>query len=410
MKTPGEVAHLGDRGPQLGRGLVEQRRGGARRLAREVEPHRQGDEPLLRSVVEVALHPTALGIGRLDDPLPRRADLLELGPHLGREPFVLEGHPRHRPDGLDQPGVLQLDRRVVDKQGQDVAVALEPRRRATGRRRGAGRPSGSTNPSPDGAGKAIWRAGSRSARASTGWRPPTGTPRPSSTASSATLPRARRACTAPRRIAAGMSSACTMPRMLIGVRRVLRRLVEQRVGEVPGEGEHAEQRRRDEHRPQRAAPAGTRCPPVPRQLEQRGAEDHRDEAQAGEADDVPERLRRQEADRVVADRPARLSGPTTRATTLMPIAKAYTNPTRRRSKPVHEPARGIRQDQVDEHGRPQLPEDVRRELDQDARFDRQVAERPDLLERHPQQDDLPQLARRLAKHQHDDGEDPEPPR
>ena len=54
------------------------------------------------------------------------ADLVELGTDLCREPFVLEGHRRHRPDGLDETRVLELDHRVVDEQRQKLALALQP--------------------------------------------------------------------------------------------------------------------------------------------------------------------------------------------------------------------------------------------------------------------------------------------
>ena len=66
---------------------------GGRRVALELgadhaELERDGDEPLLRAVVEVALEPPALGVADLDDPRARRGELLVgvgVGQRLGDE-------------------------------------------------------------------------------------------------------------------------------------------------------------------------------------------------------------------------------------------------------------------------------------------------------------------------------------
>ena len=85
VDAAGEVAQLGQRLLRLGVGLVEQLPRlvgvGGKSLAGHAEVHREGDEPLLRAVVEVALDPPALGLGRVDHP---RAARLEDG-HAGVE-------------------------------------------------------------------------------------------------------------------------------------------------------------------------------------------------------------------------------------------------------------------------------------------------------------------------------------
>ncbi len=125
MDAPGEVADLADRREQLHGRRVDQFRGALSAGPRLIEPHRKGDEPLLGAVVKVALDPAPLGILGLDDPRPRRADLLELRPDLRREPLVLEREPGHGADGRHSPRVLALDRGVVDEDREQLPVALE---------------------------------------------------------------------------------------------------------------------------------------------------------------------------------------------------------------------------------------------------------------------------------------------
>ena len=85
----GELAQLLDRELELRRGLVGRgdRLGVLAGPSGEPSPdaaqrERDRDEPLLGAIVEVALEPTALLVGRLDDPRPRAADLGLDGPHL----------------------------------------------------------------------------------------------------------------------------------------------------------------------------------------------------------------------------------------------------------------------------------------------------------------------------------------
>jgi hypothetical protein len=51
------------------------RRGLARHLQRDL----QGDQPLLRTIVQVTFQPLPLGVSGLDDPLPRRGEFGKLG-------------------------------------------------------------------------------------------------------------------------------------------------------------------------------------------------------------------------------------------------------------------------------------------------------------------------------------------
>ena len=60
------------------------------------EPDRE--QALLRAVVEVALDPPALGVGRRHDPRPRVAHDQQLRAQLGLQPRVLERQPRRRAD------------------------------------------------------------------------------------------------------------------------------------------------------------------------------------------------------------------------------------------------------------------------------------------------------------------------
>ena len=94
MQAAGELAQLGGRLAELARRLLEQllrRRGvGVELLAREPQVERQRDQPLLGAVVEVALEAAALVVGGLDDPRPRRAQLLDPGAQLDVQALVLE--------------------------------------------------------------------------------------------------------------------------------------------------------------------------------------------------------------------------------------------------------------------------------------------------------------------------------
>ena len=82
MDAAGELAQLPDRDLDLCRGLVRRRDRLGVRAAFPAEPgpqqaqrQRQRDEALLGAVVEVALQPAPLGVGRLEDPRPGASKL-----------------------------------------------------------------------------------------------------------------------------------------------------------------------------------------------------------------------------------------------------------------------------------------------------------------------------------------------
>jgi hypothetical protein len=80
--------------------------------------------------MQVALDLPTFLVAGLDDPSPRRAHLLQLCSHLGRESFVLDGHAGRAADRFDEPGVLLVDRPVVDQDGKRLTVSLDPRDRS----------------------------------------------------------------------------------------------------------------------------------------------------------------------------------------------------------------------------------------------------------------------------------------
>ncbi len=126
------VARLVEDSRQLGVGIGPT----VRTPEREAKRH----EPLLRSIVEVALEPSPFLVRRLDDPRPRRPDLLELSPQLGGQPRVLEGKPRRRRGAFDE---RRVNCRVVDQDRDGAVGPLDPGRVAlvvVGRQ--LGRPAG----------------------------------------------------------------------------------------------------------------------------------------------------------------------------------------------------------------------------------------------------------------------------
>ena len=71
MDAAGEVAQLADRALGLVAGLVDEVErvvAALDALARHAQVQRDGHEPLLRAVVQVALQAPALGVGGGDDP------------------------------------------------------------------------------------------------------------------------------------------------------------------------------------------------------------------------------------------------------------------------------------------------------------------------------------------------------
>ena len=120
----------------------------------ERELQGQGDQPLLGTVVEVALDAPSLGVGGGDDPLPGRLQLGEPGLGLGLQPPVLQGDRGRPADGLDQLGVV-VERPVVHQRG-DRGPSRSHHRRPTGPSPRLGqldrRPSASTKCRPAGVG------------------------------------------------------------------------------------------------------------------------------------------------------------------------------------------------------------------------------------------------------------------
>ena len=96
---------------------------------------RDGDEPLLRAVVEVALEPPPLRVAGGDDALARGAQLREPVLGLGLQPRVVERDRGRGGDGLDELRIV-VERRVVDEHPELAAVALDRRRRTVATRRG----------------------------------------------------------------------------------------------------------------------------------------------------------------------------------------------------------------------------------------------------------------------------------
>ena len=110
----GELAQLVEGGRGLVAGRVQHPGEllvtvGGRAGTREAQVVRQREQPLLGAVVEVALEPAPLGVARLDDPRARHAQIVELGQHLGLQPFVLE----REPDGGADLALELGDRRGV---------------------------------------------------------------------------------------------------------------------------------------------------------------------------------------------------------------------------------------------------------------------------------------------------------
>ena len=89
---------------------------------------------MLSPVVEVALEPAPLGIAGLDDASPRRAQVLQLGEHLGLEALVLDGEPCGRADLARELAAVEK-RGVVDDDRDRLAIPRDLRYRSPGRGR-----------------------------------------------------------------------------------------------------------------------------------------------------------------------------------------------------------------------------------------------------------------------------------
>ena len=106
---------------------------------------RHGGQPLLGALVQLALQPPALSVGRLHDPPARGRELLHAGSHVGLETSVSHCDPRRRRDRLDERGIVE-HRAVMDQHRDRPGVAVDRRGRTAGARpaSGNGRPASST--------------------------------------------------------------------------------------------------------------------------------------------------------------------------------------------------------------------------------------------------------------------------
>lgn len=88
----------------------------------------------MRTVVQIALQPSSLLVGGLDDPGPRCGHCGKLRPHLDAEPSDLDRESRGAEHAVKQIGPLAQDR-VVDEQPEARAAAGDLRSRAASRDR-----------------------------------------------------------------------------------------------------------------------------------------------------------------------------------------------------------------------------------------------------------------------------------
>ena len=128
--TPRAGVRFVDRVLQLGIDLgelrVEPRGVAVAAVAREPHGQPEPEQCLLRAVVEVALDPAALGVGRRHEPRARLPHLEQSRAQLGLQARVLQREPRRRGHRLEQLGVLE-QRRVVDQGGERLVVVVQYR-------------------------------------------------------------------------------------------------------------------------------------------------------------------------------------------------------------------------------------------------------------------------------------------
>ena len=112
MDPAGELTELAQGGMNLGVGLVQQRPGlrvvvHARPQQAEADP--DPEQPLLGTVVEIALEAPPLLVPGTGDARTGVAELRELRPQLGVEALVLEREPRGGARGLEERWLVQQD-------------------------------------------------------------------------------------------------------------------------------------------------------------------------------------------------------------------------------------------------------------------------------------------------------------
>ena len=139
-------AQLGDRGAELGDGLVEQAvhvDRAAEVALREPQGHAERDEPLLGAVVQVALQPAALGVARLQQPRPARLDLAQRLAELAAQPDQLDQQPAAAATSRSSA------RERAHRAGAPICAPPHVHRHPPpGRARPAAAPSRSTRPAP----------------------------------------------------------------------------------------------------------------------------------------------------------------------------------------------------------------------------------------------------------------------
>ena len=124
-----ELAQLGERAVDLVADVAEPLAERALRSgAGQAQVEDDGQQALLRAVVEVAFQASPGLVRRRDDARPRVTQLLELGEHLGAQRLVLDRQPRR---GAEEALELAAGKRggLVEDDGQQATAARDPRRR-----------------------------------------------------------------------------------------------------------------------------------------------------------------------------------------------------------------------------------------------------------------------------------------
>ena len=99
----GQFPELTETGLHVGQRVLQQEPGLVVRFGRGVRVRQsdvigQGQEPLLRAIVEIPLEQASFRVAGLDYPRPGRADLAELEQHLRLEPLVFQAEPDGWPE------------------------------------------------------------------------------------------------------------------------------------------------------------------------------------------------------------------------------------------------------------------------------------------------------------------------
>ena len=117
----------------------------ARPVAGEPDGEPQAEQRLLGAVVEVALDPAALRVGRGNQPLARVADLVQAGAEVGLQARVLQRELRGCGHRLEQFRILEQCGVVDQRRERFVDVVAQPEtRRPSSSRSGLGEPAAST--------------------------------------------------------------------------------------------------------------------------------------------------------------------------------------------------------------------------------------------------------------------------